>query len=373
MNKAVSTLFKKAKLTFVCSIVDNQVSESDYRVSVAGNRFQLKLLSLIQPETTINISPYFLDRRKSAHGLSSNEVFLDTRILGPRPLKIIGKVIGDSLHFVFLIGLKDPMIVVLYNLDYANVILALLARLFGHKTFVVAADYVSTATNFYETFLLWSYRQMSGVITLRKNHNLNKKFLVLPAIVDIYPEEIKGSACNANILFSGSLGETTGLNLVINAAIARPHLRFFFTGRPFHLSEQRLSEMVDAANANGADIIYLKMLPFAEYCKILAETCIALSLRDTSCRHHDNNFPSKIAEYMFAGKVVLSSIAYPELADNTYVHVSYSSDKLIKALDNLIHDVDLMREISLRAKHFAASSFTPPAIKSSLIKFLNNG
>jgi hypothetical protein len=76
---------------------------------------------------------------------------------------------------------------------------------------------------------------------------------------------------------------------------------------------------------------------------------------------------------MFAGKVVLSSIAYPELADNTYVHVSYSSDKLIKALDNLIHDVDLMREISLRAKHFAASSFTPPAIKSSLIKFLNNG
>jgi hypothetical protein len=100
---ALYALVKKTKLTFVCSIVNTQVSESDHRISVAGNRFQLKLLNLIEPEITINISPYFLDRSKSANGLSSIEFFLDTQILGPRPLKIIGKVIGDSLYFISFI------------------------------------------------------------------------------------------------------------------------------------------------------------------------------------------------------------------------------------------------------------------------------
>jgi len=371
-NKDSGDQVIKERIAFVCSIVKTRVSECDFRLSIAGNRFQLKLLNLIEPEIVINISPYFLDQGQSAQGLSGTEFFLNTRVPGPRFLKIMGKVIGDSIQFISFMVLKEPMIVVFYNLDYTNVILALLSRLLGHKAFVVAADYVSPPTNIYETFLIWAYRYMSGVITLRKNCNLSNKQLNISAILDIFPEETQFPSDSANILYSGSLGKTTGLHLVLSAAVARPKLTFYMTGRPFHLSEQRLKGLINAANADGANIVYLGTLPFPDYRKILRKASIALSLRDPSNPDHENNFPSKIAEYMYAGKVVISSIAYPELPKNTYVLVNYSRDSLVNEIDALVNSKDHMVALSQRAKFSVSNSFSPQIVRTRLLKFLYN-
>lgn len=373
MNINFKSIFpENTKIVFVGTVVSPDVAERDRRISVAGNNFQIKFIRALTPNNLISIVPVFLAENDMIGNLGRTELYLATKVPGPKFIKVSLKIFGDFLKYaLYLLG-KDKLTAVFYNLDYYNVFLALLTRIFGHKAFVIAADYVNPPVNIYHCFLLWVYKRMSGIVSLRKNQALNKNALIIPAILDGAMDCVRTTLKEKSVLYSGSIGETTGLNIVLRTAVVCPDVKFYITGRPFHISEINLIKQVMEANSRGADIEYLGMLSFEEYRDIFEKTSIAVSMRNPSDLDHNNNFPSKIAEYMSAGKIVISSMEYSELPEHTYVRVEYTAAALAGKISEIFENSSEWINFVINARNFINSKYSIQSAKHQIIGFLNN-
>lgn len=358
-------------LVFVGMLADQNLAETDFRVSIAGIRLQTKIIKTLKPDVLINLIPEFLNRTEFSLALAPEEITFSRFLIGPRFIRVISKIFFDILQFSRLVIANREATVIFYNIDYHNVFLIMISIVSGRKTFVIAADFVSPATTAFERLILWVYRRVYGVVLLRASTNVNSNFTLLPAIADAFPThygaESKGA--KTKVLFSGSLGKTTGLDLTLQAAIDCPQVEFYFSGRPYHISEEELRQKVESAKSRGANVEYLGMLSYEEYLVFLNQADLALSLRDPSDPNHRHNFPSKIAEYMSAGKVVISSLKYPELAPDSYIYIDFCSTQLAEVLHELEQDAVLREKLSERAKQFVNEQFSSANARAVLEKF----
>ena len=350
-----------------------EIADYDGRISVAANNFQIKLLEAICPDFFINIAPVFLDTSKCLQVMAGRQINLDSYFIGNFYSERLIKLFLNFIKFGIFVGFRRRRLkIIFYNLDYTNLFLVLLSIILMHKTFIIAADYDKPAKNIYQSLILWVYSRVTGVISLRENRGLNTNNILMTAIISGTSTRPIVNSTNTSVLFSGSLGETTGLMLAIETAIACPHINFIFTGRPFQISEDSLLTLISNAVSAGAKISYHGILPYAEYAKILNESEICLSLRNPRDAEHENNFPSKIAEFMSQAKVVVSTLDYYELPNDTYIKVDYDVSSLSHRLNDLVNNVQLRTMVADKAVEFASVHFTRERARDKIFKLINN-
>ena len=358
------------RIIYVGMVTTDQEAEKYREYSIAGNNLQNKFIRVSEPDELIKIKPVTLTDRTSDltdYGFSLGGLMRSiVRVF--RYLVMITKTI-----FTLYRSIKKQSypIVIFYNVDYYNFPLIQLASLLNSKVIIIAADYVSPPRTFIDKLYLVPYRLADGIIKLRKNDDFFGKNLILTAVVDPSHGIDSLRVGAKNVLYSGSIGYTTGLAVVVEAARELPDVTFNISGPLFDLSTEDFYKAIKVARSSGGNIEYHGVLKNQEYLKLLRRCEISLSMRNPEDPDHSNNFPSKIADYFNNSRCVVSSIAYDELSADAYVFSGFTGSDLSTVIRRLLDDESLMMAYGRKGYEFAQQEFSLNVTRRRLERFIS--
>lgn len=299
------------KILFCGTMVPESAEYQVKDISAAGNRFQNNMIKNLERAGYEVVSCSFL-------GMSIPEK-IKGQLCGNYVFKENGPVKGiKDFHLLLHRTMSDTETVICYNIAYAWLFLPLMARRMHKRSIVVVADYSegisyeSTSGKLYAKLQLWSMRRFDTVIGLsgKIKDKLRKKqgFVLMEGGID---EELYNSFVYSpheertpiTFMYSGLLNHVTGVNLLLDAMkqVERQDIRLWISGKG------ELEEVVRAAAEEDGRICYLGHLPYEEYIRKLQEADVLVNPRDMSLPENQNNFPSKIMDYLAAGKVIVST------------------------------------------------------------------
>lgn len=315
------------KRAFVGSFSTHAMSINDNYMSQAGFYFQRKLIRLAHPSEIIWIHPINLFKtrysykylRRISRQLRNRVAFMLFRII----------ISGLPPHFLQIfhqltLKIPDSKNIWLYNSELNNIFYVF--RLFVHKKniYIVLADTSTTGVHSLVTkiglFLCKSYISLSksglelnpakcpklahgiaepsfrSIEDVQSNQDKQAKYLI---------DYLVSQQSNSLIVYSGSIGPSTGLDLVLDTAPNLRDVTILVTGKPYYISYHQLKSRIEST----PNVIYLGMLSFSTYQYLLSNAALALSLREPK-PEHSFNFPSKIIEYLSYGLPVITTIDY---------------------------------------------------------------
>lgn len=299
------------KILFCGTMVPESTEYQVKNISAAGNRFQTNMIKNLERAGYEVVSCSFLGmdipndiKRK----LNGNYVFKEKGLL-----KAIWGFYGLLKR-----TMSDTETVICYNIAYAWLFLPLMARRMHKCSIVIVADYSESISyqsifgKLYAKLQLWSMRRFDTVIGLSDNikdkFRKKQKFVLMEGGIDeelynafVYKPHKAGTPIT--FMYSGLLNHVTGVNLLLKAMkrVERQDIRLWISGKG------ELEEAVRAAAGKDDRICYLGHLPYEEYIQKLQEADVLVNPRDMSLPENQNNFPSKIMDYLAAGKVIIST------------------------------------------------------------------
>lgn len=299
------------KILFCGTMVPEEVEYQVKDISAAGNRFQNNMIRNLERAGYEVASCSFLGMnipdgvKKQLRG---NYVFRDSALL--KGIQGYYRLLKRTM--------SDTETVICYNIAYAWLILPLMAKRRRKRSMVIVADYSgrasykSIAGKVYAALQMWSIRQFDTVIGLSGNieDKLRKRqqFILMEGGIDeelynafVYKPHEKGKPIT--FMYSGLLNHVTGINLLLDAMkqTKRQDIRLWISGKG------ELEEAVKAAAEDDDRICYLGHLPYEEYVRMLQKADVFVNPRDMSLPENQNNFPSKIMDYLVTGKAIVST------------------------------------------------------------------
>jgi hypothetical protein len=358
------------RIIYVGMLTTDHEAQKYREYSIAGNSYQNKFVCLSEPDEIINLKPLRLTDRSSRaikYGFSlSRAVRLATKVL-----RYILYTTKTAFILYSLVKKRTEPVVIFYNVDYINWVLIALAEVLECKVVIIAADYVSPPRTVIDKLLLLPYRFTDGVIKLRRNNDFSGRHLLLTAVIDRNDGLDNLRVGARNVLYSGSIGYTTGLAVVIETASELPSVTFNISGPLYDISEEDFYEAIRGGSSKGANIIYHGVLTNEKYLTLLRDCEIAISMRNPENSDHHNNFPSKIAEYFNNSRCVISSIKYEVIPEDAYVYSEFTGECLSFIIGRLFDDECRLQNYGRRGFLFAQEEFSMNASSRKFRSFIS--
>lgn len=139
-----------------------------------------------------------------------------------------------------------------------------------------------------------------------------------------------------NIVYSGALTKVGGIDLLINAflRINNPEIRLIVCGQG-----DEFNNLIEEACKLDNRINYKGYVTRSEYMDILNESDILVNPRNMKLKQNENNFPSKILEYLAAGRYIISTkfSGYENYME--YIHFVESDElEIAKAIELTVNN-----------------------------------
>lgn len=307
------------KILFCGTMVPEEIEYQVKEISAAGNRFQNNMIQNLEEmgHEALRYSYLGMDiprgqarelERRSA--VNAHEVYV----------RKDGKLLRSILKYRRMVrkAMDDTKVVVCYNITYAWLSLPVWARKKRNKSIVILADYSEGAS--YRNPLMKLYARMQGrsmrhfdrVVGLSPNirGKLKKRqrFIQMEggidrAFLDAIQYRPHREGQPVTFLYAGLLSRVTGVDLLLEAMerSRRQDIRLILTGKG------DLEEAVRQAAAADGRIEYMGHLSYSEYIERLQEADILVNPRNMELPENQNNFPSKVLDYLTAGKRIIST------------------------------------------------------------------
>jgi hypothetical protein len=331
---------------FISNIVPESVITDVDDFSFAAQYYQEKVAVIFPFDKVISIV-----FTKHTLGLERNNNFIFFIYKNKNKLLNIFKSLWGILKIV-----PFQSNIVFYNLSYRTFLLLRCLKFFKKcSCYVIVADYTqitskkSFVSKLFQASINSAIHKSDGTLVLNSNIRVNSNTICQEAIVldDWYDEKVmaENPIEPFSILFSGSIGSTTGVEVAIDAMRLLNEYTLYITGRLFDIDEEYLISYI--ANNSKGNVLYLGKLDKEAYLQRLARSEFALSLRDSNNIDHKFNFPSKITEYLSFNKKVISTINYTAVSDLIF-YSDFTPESVSKQILIAKNKVILYRELVLK-------------------------
>lgn len=315
------------RILFCGTAVPDTIEYQVKNISAAGNRFQNNMIcNLKMPGHEVDTVSYVaMGIPETLKGELLNSDAADKERKGKQyyifrqseGIKATLQAIKKCRETVKKI-IADYDLVFCYNVFYSFLFLPKMAGKFHKRNILILADYsgpesfCNLKNKCYALVQRRIMRQYDVVVGLSANiqNNLkgNQQFILMEGGIDerFYNQFTKKKIQSADetvFMYSGLLSKVTGVDILLQVAseMKEKGFRLWISGKG------DLEQQVRDAAEKDERICYLGHMEYDEYIKTLKDADVLINPRNMNLPENQNNFPSKIMEYLATGKTVISS------------------------------------------------------------------
>lgn len=326
------------KILFCGTMVPETIEYQIKNISAAGNRFQNNMINNLKSlgHKVDTVSYIAVNIPKALRDELLEEEFCDSN----GEIKnhyIYRKNDGCKATFQAVRQCKETVqsliqeydVIFCYNIFYSFLFLPKLAQRFEKKSILILADYsgpesfYNQKSKLYARMQKWVMCQYDIVVGLSANVqkylNPEQRFILMEGGIDEglynrFAERSKHAGDKVVFMYSGLLSKVTGVDILLQAI-----MRMKEEGFTLWISGKGdLEQQVRDAAEKDDRICYLGHMEYDEYIETLKKVDVLINPRNMEFPENQNNFPSKIMDYLATGKEIISSkfVGWEKFADN---------------------------------------------------------